>query len=131
MNDLSSILFARALLFGALLSFGGLSLAQLMFRVTAIPDEYPTELARKAAPLIKYFETQLGMKVDFTLVTDYAAIVEALVNRKAELARFGGYTFVQAQVRSGVRRSWSPIAKNTRGTFLCSQEVLARLCTTQ
>jgi len=74
---------------------------QTVFRVTAIPDESPTELARKAAPLVKYLETQLGMKVEFTPVTDYASSVEALINRKVDLAWFGGFTFVQAYSRSG------------------------------
>jgi len=71
------------------------------FKVTAIPDESPTELARKAAPLVAYLEKQLGQKVEFTPVTDYAAAVEALVNRKVDLAWFGGFTFVQAHARSG------------------------------
>lgn len=75
--------------------------AQQVFRVTAIPDESPTELARKAAPLVKYLESKLGMKVEFTPVTDYAASVEALVNKKVDMAWFGGFTFVQANVRSG------------------------------
>jgi phosphonate transport system substrate-binding protein len=75
--------------------------AQQVLRVTAIPDESPTELARKAEPLMKYLEAQLGMKVEFTPVTDYAAAVEALVNKKVDLAWFGGFTFVQANVRSG------------------------------
>ncbi|WP_374563880.1 putative selenate ABC transporter substrate-binding protein [Ideonella sp.] len=75
--------------------------AQAVLRVTAIPDEAPTELARKFAPLGRYLETQLGMKVEWTPVTDYAAAVEALVNRKVDLAWFGGFTFVQANVRSG------------------------------
>ena len=72
-----------------------------VLRITAIPDESPTELARKAAPLVKYLEARLGMKVEFTPVTDYAAAVETLVNRKIDLAWFGGFTFVQANVRSG------------------------------
>jgi len=75
--------------------------AQQVLRVTAIPDESPTELARKAAPLVKYLEARLGMKVEFTPVTDYAASVETLINRKVDLAWFGGFTFVQASVRSG------------------------------
>lgn len=75
--------------------------AQQVLRVTAIPDESPTELARKAAPLVKYLESRLGMKVEFTPVTDYAAAVETLVNKKVDLAWFGGFTFVQASVRSG------------------------------
>lgn len=94
----------RALLGAALLTFAGLSQAQpapATLRVTAIPDESPTELARKAAPLVKYLESRLGMKVEFTPVSDYAAAVETLVNRKVDLAWFGGFTFVQAHVRSG------------------------------
>ncbi len=81
--------------------FSSLASAQQVLRVTAIPDESPTELARKAAPLMKYLEAKLGMKVEYTPVTDYAASVEALVNRKVDLAWFGGFTFVQANVRSG------------------------------
>jgi phosphonate transport system substrate-binding protein len=75
--------------------------SQQVFRITAIPDESPTELARKAQPLIKYLETKLGMKVEYTPVTDYAAAVEALANKQVDLAWFGGFTFVQANVRSG------------------------------
>ncbi|HEX7890107.1 MAG TPA: putative selenate ABC transporter substrate-binding protein [Ramlibacter sp.] len=75
--------------------------AQQVFRITAIPDESPTELARKAAPLAKYLEGKLGVKVEFTPVTDYAAAVEALVNKQVDLAWFGGFTFVQANQRSG------------------------------
>jgi phosphonate transport system substrate-binding protein len=91
---------AAALSF-SLLSFTSLLHAQAVFKVTAIPDEAPTELARKAAPLVKYLEKTLGMKVEFTPVTDYAASVEALANKQVDLAWYGGFTFVQASVRSG------------------------------
>ncbi|WP_295953099.1 putative selenate ABC transporter substrate-binding protein [Rhodoferax sp.] len=85
----------------AALCFAGLSSAQQVLRMTAIPDEAPTELARKAAPLVKYLEGKLAMKVEFTPVSDYAAAVEALVNKQVDVAWFGGFTFVQANVRSG------------------------------
>ncbi len=71
------------------------------FRITAIPDESPTELARKAAPLVRYLEQRLGVKAEYVPVTDYAAAVEALANQQVDLAWFGGFTFVQALVRSG------------------------------
>ncbi len=93
---------ARRWLLGvAILACGLGAQAQQVLRVTAIPDESPTELARKAAPLMKYLEQRLGMKVEFTPVTDYAASVEALANKQIDLAWFGGFTFVQAQQRSG------------------------------
>jgi phosphonate transport system substrate-binding protein len=80
---------------------GAAAHAQAVLRVTAIPDESPTELARKFAPLGQYLEARLGMKVEWTPVSDYAAAVETLVNKKVDLAWFGGFTFVQANVRSG------------------------------
>ena len=104
MISLSSSRLLKGLLCSAMvvtLACANLSQAQQVLRVTAIPDESPTELARKAAPLVKYLESRLGMKVEFTPVTDYAAAVETLVNKKVDLAWFGGFTFVQANARSG------------------------------
>ncbi|MBL0728901.1 putative selenate ABC transporter substrate-binding protein [Piscinibacter sp. HJYY11] len=91
----------RHLLCLALLTAAPWAHAQTVLRVTAIPDESPTELARKFAPLGAYLESKLGMKVEWTPVTDYPAAVETLVHRKIDLAWFGGFTFVQAHVRSG------------------------------
>ncbi|WP_373889599.1 putative selenate ABC transporter substrate-binding protein [Massilia sp. MB5] len=76
------------------------SLAQQVLRVSAIPDEAPTELQRKFKPLGEYLEKKLGMKVEFTPVTDYAASVEGLINKKLDMVWFGGFTFVQAKERS-------------------------------
>ena len=101
MLSLSPSRTLKALMTCALITFGALAHAQQVFRVTAIPDESPTELARKAGPLVTYLQDKLGMKVEFTPVTDYAAAVETLVNRRVDLAWFGGFTFVQAHVRSG------------------------------
>ena len=75
--------------------------AQQVFRVTTIPEEAATEQLRKFGPLVKYLERQLGMKVEFIPVNDYPAAVEALVNQQVELVWFGGFTHVQAQLRSG------------------------------
>jgi phosphonate transport system substrate-binding protein len=91
----------KGLLACATLALSSLAHAQPVFKVTAIPDESPTELTRKAAPLVKYLEHKLGMKVEFTPVSDYAAAVEALVNKQVDMAWYGGFTFVQANARSG------------------------------
>ena len=74
--------------------------AEEVLRVSAIPDEAPTELQRKFAPLGAYLEAETGMKVIFVPVTDYAAVVEALATRKIDLAWLGGFTFVQARIRT-------------------------------
>ncbi|GAB3548642.1 putative selenate ABC transporter substrate-binding protein [Noviherbaspirillum agri] len=84
----------------AALALSGFAHAQQVLRVSAIPDEAPTELQRKFKPLGSYLEQKLGMKVDFVPVTDYAASVEGLVNNKLDMVWFGGFTFVQAKIRS-------------------------------
>jgi len=71
-----------------------------VLRVSAIPDEAPTELQRKFKPLGEYLAKATGLKVEFTPVTDYAASVEGLINHKLDMVWFGGFTFVQANDRS-------------------------------
>ena len=71
-----------------------------VLRVSAIPDEAPTELQRKFKPLGDYLAKVTGLKVEFTPVTDYAASVEGLINHKLDMVWFGGFTFVQANDRS-------------------------------
>ena len=83
------------------LALSGLAQAQQVFRVTTIPEEVATEQVRKFTPIANYLERKLGMKVEFTPVSDYPAAVEALVNKKVDLVWFGGFTHVQAQIRSG------------------------------
>ena len=90
-----------SLLAGALLAWGSAAQAQQVLRVTTSPEEAATEQVRKFTPLAQYLERTLGMKVEFTPVSDYPAAVEALVNRKVDLVWFGGFTHVQAQLRSG------------------------------
>jgi len=69
-------------------------------RVTAIPDEAPTELIRNFAPLGDYLSRAIGRETRFVPVSDYAAAVEALAAGQVDLAWLGGFTFVQAQRRS-------------------------------
>lgn len=83
--------------------------AQTTLKVSAIPDENPTELIRKFAPLGKYLESRIGMKIDFTPVSDYAATVEGLAAKKLDMAWYGGFTFVQAYLRTN--RTAIPIAQ--------------------
>ncbi len=88
------ILAARTALYSAR------SEAQTTLKVSAIPDESPTELQRKFTPLGKYLEANIGMPVEFIPVTDYAATVEGLAARKLDMVWYGGFTFVQARIRT-------------------------------
>jgi phosphonate transport system substrate-binding protein len=101
MIDFSPSRTLKRLMTCALLTFCAVSHAQQVFRVTTIPEEAATEQTRKFAPIANYLEKKLGMKVEFTPVTDYPAAVEALVNKRVDLVWFGGFTHVQANLRSG------------------------------
>ena len=105
MLDLSPSRTRRALMSCALLSAAAFIHpalhAQTVFRVTTIPEEAATEQIRKFTPLASYLEKALNVKVEFTPVSDYPAAVEALVNKKVDLVWFGGFTHVQANLRSG------------------------------
>jgi len=72
----------------------------VVLRVSAIPDENPSELLRIYTPFAEYLERALGMKVQFTPVVDYAATVEGLAAKKLDLVWYGGFTSVQAVRRT-------------------------------
>ena len=119
----------RLALQGALACAAALALAPLpvlaedILRVSAIPDEAPTELQRKFAPLGKYLEGQTGVKVVFTPVSDYAAVVESLASRKIDLAWLGGFTYVQAKIRTN--GTAIPIVQRAEDAVFTSQFVTA------
>ncbi|HZC02811.1 MAG TPA: PhnD/SsuA/transferrin family substrate-binding protein, partial [Gammaproteobacteria bacterium] len=70
-------------------------------RVSAIPDENPTELMRIYTPFAEYLQREIGIPVRFTPVVDYAATVEGMAANKLDLVWFGGLTHVQARIRTG------------------------------
>ncbi|MGB4781365.1 phosphate/phosphite/phosphonate ABC transporter substrate-binding protein, partial [Candidatus Methylomirabilis sp.] len=70
-------------------------------RVSAIPDENPTELMRIYTPFAEYLSRELGIPVRYYPVVDYAATVEALAAKKLDMVWYGGFTFVQARKRTG------------------------------
>lgn len=97
--------------------------SEAVLRVSAIPDEAPTELQRKFAPLGKYLEKETGMKVSFVPVSDYAAVVESLATQKLDLAWLGGFTFVQAKIRT--RGTAVPIVQREEDARFTSKFVTA------
>ena len=96
---------------------------QNTLRVSAIPDEAPTELQRKFAPLGAYLEKETDMKVSFVPVSDYAAVVESLATGKLDLAWLGGFTYVQAKVRT--KDTAIPIVQRAEDAVFTSKFITA------
>jgi phosphonate transport system substrate-binding protein len=83
---------------------------QQTLRVSMIPTTDPSKATREMQPLVDYLSKKTGTKVEMTIPTNYAAVVEALVNDQLEVAHLGGFTYVQASHRAGVK----PLVQRTR-----------------
>jgi phosphonate transport system substrate-binding protein len=79
-------------------------------RVSMIPTTDPSKSLREMQPLTDYLAQRTGRKVEITIPTNYAAVVEALVNDQVDVAHLGGFTYVQASKRAGV----VPLAQRER-----------------
>src|SRR5262249_37487994 len=71
-------------------------------RMSMIPTTDPGKVIRESQPLITYLEKEVGAKIDLSVPTNYAAVVEAIANDQVDIAYLGGFTYVQASKRSGV-----------------------------
>src|SRR5215467_4710899 len=81
-------------------------------RMSMIPTTDPGKVIRESQPLITYLEREVGAKVELTVPTNYAAVVEAIANDQVDIAYLGGFTYVQASKRSGV----VPLVQRERDT---------------
>jgi phosphonate transport system substrate-binding protein len=79
-------------------------------RVSMIPTTDPSKAIREIQPLLDYLSRRTGTKVEMTVPTNYAAVVEALVNDQVDVAHLGGFTYIQASQRAGVK----PLAQRWR-----------------
>lgn len=73
-----------------------------VLRISMIPSTDPGKIIRDSQPLIRYLENEMRVRVDLTVPTNYAAVVEAIANDRVDIAYFGGFTYVQASKRAGV-----------------------------
>jgi len=71
-------------------------------RLSMIPTNDPGKMLRDSQPLIAYLEKATGAKVEMTVPTNYAAVVEAIANDQVDIAYLGGFTYVQVARRAGV-----------------------------
>jgi phosphonate transport system substrate-binding protein len=72
-------------------------------RISMIPTTDPGKALRENQPLLAYWQKQTGQTPELTIPTSYAAVVEALANNKVDIAYLGGFTYVQASARAGVK----------------------------
>ena len=74
-----------------------------VLRVSMIPSTDPGKIVRESRSLVAHLEKETGAEVELTVPTNYAAVVEAIANDQVDIAYLGGFTYVQASERAGVR----------------------------
>src|SRR6266850_2655996 len=79
-------------------------------RVSMIPTTDPGKASREMQPLVDYLSRKTSGPVQMTVPTNYAAVVEALINDQVDIAHLGGFTYVQSSKRAGVK----PLAQRER-----------------
>lgn len=84
--------------------------AQPTLRLSMIPTTDPGKMLRESQPLVDYLQRETGAKIELTIPTNYAAVVEAVGSDQVDIAHFGGFTYVQASARYGV----APLAQRDR-----------------
>lgn len=82
---------------------GRISGSQPVLRLAMIPSTDPGKIVRESQPMVTYLEKETGCRVELVVPTNYAAVVEAIANDNVDIAYLGGFTFVQASQRAGVR----------------------------
>ena len=100
----------RAYGFLLLIALGCGKSGPAQLRVSMIPTTDPAKATREMQPLADYLSRKTSMPVQITVPTNYAAVVEALVNDQVDVAHLGGFTYVQASRRAGAK----PLAQRER-----------------
>jgi phosphonate transport system substrate-binding protein len=84
---------------GGLLAPAGAQQSETVLRLGAIPDQKPEKLNRLYPLVADELSRQLGVKVVYVPVVDYAAAVSAFRTGALDLVWFGGLTGVQARLQ--------------------------------
>ena len=71
-----------------------------VLRVSLLPGVSDTEeLQRSFLPLLRYLEQELNINVEWVRVDSYQEQLDKFHRNELDLALFGGYTFIKAQLR--------------------------------
>src|SRR5258708_33377793 len=70
-------------------------------RLSMIPTTDPGKIIRESQPFIDYLQMKTGAKVELTVPTNYAAVVESVSKDREDIAYFGGLTLLPASARPG------------------------------
>lgn len=90
-----------------------------ILRVAVLPDETHDQLLKRHKPLIEYLAQAMGIEYELIIPDDYEQLGQIFQDGKADLAYFGGLTFIQAIKENGAQALvMRDIDANFTSTFL-------------
>jgi phosphonate transport system substrate-binding protein len=119
------------LLAAVLLGAAGPTQAQAPLHLVLTPSQKPTDLLAAGEEFGRVLGTQLGIPVRVTVASDYAAVIEALRNRTADLAFVhpGGYVLAAREAKATIvaKNLWHGKSSFTSRIFVRKDSGLRRL----
>ena len=82
-----------------------------------IPAEDNEQIAETFEPMRKYLEEGLGCRVEVAFATDYASVIEAMKQKKVDIAWFGPLSYVLAEREAGAEAFAIGVKKNGTSTY--------------
>jgi len=72
-------------------------------RISVLPDQSESVLRERFTPLLDYLSQETGLPYEFVPAKDYQDLLERFHRNELDLVRFGGFSFVKAQLEDGAR----------------------------
>ncbi|KQO59028.1 phosphonate ABC transporter substrate-binding protein [Methylobacterium sp. Leaf87] len=91
----------------------------------AIPTENPTVTTERYSKLADYLSRELGVKVNFRIANDYAAVIEAQRAGNIQIAYYGPASYARA-VMTGVETEPVVLARRNNGAIGYNSVLLVR-----
>lgn len=71
-----------------------------VLRVAVLPDQSAENLRHRYLPLLEHIKSYTGMEYKLLIPESYDQLLEWFVDKKIDIARFGGVTYIKAHARS-------------------------------
>ena len=69
-------------------------------KIGILPDQNRKVLLKRYTPLFKHISRELGVPYKLIIPDNYESLLKLFINGDIDLAYFGGYTFVRAQIQA-------------------------------
>jgi len=99
------------LLVGFTVSVGAVPPEELVF--VNVPSGSAEDDVLAFQPILDHLSTQLEIPIEYVVATDYAAVLQAMLYGHADMARVGGFTYIQGEVLFGAIPIACDIKTNT------------------